>query len=61
MVEWFKAAVLKTAVAVMSPRVRIPLSPPITYNNSKLVFPTRCVPFFPNAGFIYVVFDVELG
>ncbi len=26
--EWFKAAVLKTAVTAMSPRVRIPVSPP---------------------------------
>src|SRR3569833_356282 len=29
MAEWFKAAVLKTAVGASSPWVRIPLSPPI--------------------------------
>ena len=29
MAEWFKAAVLKTAVWVTAPWVRIPLSPPI--------------------------------
>jgi hypothetical protein len=28
MAEWFKAAVLKTAVGVSLPWVRIPLSPP---------------------------------
>lgn len=55
MVEWFKAAVLKTAVAVMSPRVRIPLSPPVTYNNSKPVFPMRLHTVFSNAGFMLFV------
>ena len=29
MAEWFKAAVLKTAVVVTLPWVRIPLSPPV--------------------------------
>ena len=33
MVEWLKAAVLKTAVAAMSPWVRIPLSPPCFLNS----------------------------
>ena len=30
MVEWFKAPVLKTGVGVPPPRVRIPLSPPLS-------------------------------
>ncbi len=38
MVEWFKAAVLKTAVAVMSPGVRIPLSPPLLFYPQSLAY-----------------------
>ena len=32
MAEWFKAAVLKTAVALASPGVRIPLPPLFLYD-----------------------------
>ncbi len=44
MAEWFKAAVLKTAVGLRPPWVRIPLSPPIPYINQLLICGMKAVP-----------------
>src|ERR1700735_3168366 len=47
MAEWFKAAVLKTAVGVSLPWVRIPLSPPEIKQSpciQGLCFISHCVP-----------------
>ena len=40
--EWFKAAVLKTAVGVSLPWVRIPLSPPLHFMSLAAIRGLQC-------------------